>query len=119
MCDKIDAILYNTVIKNPNSYELLSKVNAMNFDITQDCSCCKYNDYSHCHMNSLPIKGAPKSCRKNRVLFELVVYDKKGKTVEPAEQDNAAIVNSIDFVPEECIVDGDMWIMYKVKVTLL
>lgn len=116
---KIDAILYNTVIKEPHSYELLSKVNAMNFDITKECFHCKYNNNTNCCMKDLPIKSAPKSCYKNHVLFEFIVHDKSGEVVEQTKQNGAAVVNSIDFAPEECIIDNDMWIAYKVIITLL
>ena len=115
----IDAILYNTVIKKPYSYELINKVNAMNFDVTQKCSHCEYNNGTNCCMKDLPIKSAPKSFYKNHVLFEFIVHGKDGEVIEQTKQNNAAIVNSIDFAPEQCIIDNDMWIAYKVIVTLL
>lgn len=115
----IDAILYNTVIKKPCSYELINKVNAMNFNVTQKCSHCEYNSGANCCMKDLPIKSAPKSCYKNHVLFEFIVHDKDGEVIEQTKQNNTEIVNSIDFTPEQCIIDNDMWIVYKVIVTLL
>lgn len=116
---KIGAILYNTIIKKPCSYELINRVHAMNFDVTQKCSHCEYNNGANCCMKDLPIKSAPKSCYKNHVLFEFIVLDKDDEVIEQTKQNNAAIVKSIDFAPEQCIIDNGMWIAYKVIVTLL
>ena len=75
----INAISYNTVIKKPCSYELINKVNAMNFDVTQKCSHCEYNNGTNCCMKDLPIKSAPKSCYKTMYSLSLLYMIKTAK----------------------------------------